>query len=106
MKMAFLAVQILHLLLLQVGRFEGINGAIGPVDDHAADHIPKLAPIEGLSFTGFGELEIDDHIRLFLKEELESLPQIAGIVHDPCPLEADFRGNIGKANGNVKGKAG
>jgi hypothetical protein len=104
---AFLVVEILHFSLFEIGRFKGVNGAVGPIQHDAVDHVSKLAPVEGLALAGFCELKINDHIRLFIDKDLETLSQVAGVVHESYPFFVRWFaifGNIGKSSFDVKGK--
>jgi hypothetical protein len=84
--MALLAVEILHFSLLEVGGFKGIHRAVGPIQHDAVDHVSELASIERLALAGFCKLKIDDDIRFFINKDLETLSQVAGVVHESYPF--------------------
>jgi len=84
--MAFLGVEILHFSLLEVGGFKGVHRPIGSIQHDAVDHVSELAPIERLALAGFCKLEIDDDIRFFINEDLETLSQSLALYMNPIPF--------------------
>jgi len=85
-KMAFLTVEKLHFSLFEVGGFKGIHRAVGPIKHDPIDHVSEFASIERLAFPGFRELKIDDDIRFSINKDLETLSQVAGVVHKSYPF--------------------
>src|SRR5207244_2597958 len=76
-----LAVEELHLPLLDVGGLELLAGADVPFDDRAREQVLEAGPREGGPLAGLDELELDDGVGVAVHEDLQPLSDLAGIVH-------------------------
>ncbi len=71
-------VQILHLLLFEVGGVEFLAGPVRAVELRAGDHVFEPAAVEGLALSGLGKFEVDDKVWISIYFELDALSQFTG----------------------------
>ena len=65
-------VQVFHFDFFQIGFFEFITGAKGPVKLSAGQHVFQFALVKGLAFTGFDKFKLNDDIRFTVNFEFQA----------------------------------
>jgi len=80
-------VQVLHLLLFDVGLAEGLPGLEGRLNDATVQEALELGPGEGVALPGLDVLEVDDDVRLTFVFDLQASAEVRYLVHDTYLLK-------------------
>src|SRR5690606_2355024 len=89
-------IEVLHVLLDDVGRLDAIAGLERLLDDAAGPQVAHADPVERLALAGLHHLVREDRVRVVVEQNLQSVTELVGAVG--CHSYTDSRGRAeGKA---------